>query len=261
MTTPSAPERRGPGKDYVNLLIDLGNSRLKWAQHDAGRWHADAALLEAEDMAPLLDRVWGGMTAPRQVVVSSVSDPRRLQTLEQWVRARWSLSPRIIRSGAEQLGVKNRYREPEQLGADRWAALIGARGLASSAACVVDCGTAMTVDALSAQGEFLGGAIFPGLRLLRGSLVQGTGGIKVADGSDTDCFARSTADGVAAGTLFGLVGAVERLIHEYRRTLGETMQVLLTGGDAPLLASRLSVAFTPVPDLVLRGLARIADTL
>jgi len=245
----------------MNLLVDLGNSRLKWAQRDAGRWHADATLLESENMAPLLDRVWGGMTAPRQVVVCSVSDPRRLQTLGQWVRARWSLSPRIIRSRAEQLGVKNRYREPEQLGADRWAALIGARGLTASAACVVDCGTAVTVDALSAQGEFLGGAIFPGLRLLRGSLVQGTGGIKVADGSDTDCLARSTADGVAAGTLFGLVGAVERLIHEYRRTLGETMQVLLTGGDAPLLASRLSVAFTPVPDLVLRGLARIADSL
>ena len=103
--------------------------------------------------------------------------------------------------------------------------------------------------------------IFPGLRLLRGSLVQGTGGIRVADGGDADCLARATADGVAAGTLFGLTGAVERLIHEHRRTLGEDMQVLLTGGDGPRLAPRLSVAFTPVPDLVLRGLARIADTL
>ena len=260
MTMPSAPAGHGPGQDRVNLLIDLGNSRLKWAEQDKDRWHTDAALLEAEDMTPLLDRVWSGMTAPRQVVVCSVSDPRRLQTLEQWVRARWSMAPRVIRSRAEQLGVKNRYRKPEHLGADRWAALIGARGLTSSAACVVDCGTAVTVDALSAQGEFLGGVIFPGLRLLRGSLVQGTQAIKAVDGNAVDCLARSTADGVAAGTLFGLAGAVERLIHEYRRTLGDTMQVLLTGGDAPLLAPRLSVAFTPVPDLVLRGLARIADS-
>jgi len=261
MTTPSAPDRRRPEKDYVNLLVDLGNSRLKWALHEAGRWHTDAALLETTDMAPLLDRVWGGMSAPRQVVVCNVSEPRRLQTLEQWVRVRWSLALRVVRSQAEQLGVRNRYREPAQLGADRWAALIGARGLTPSAACVVDCGTAVTVDALSAEGEFLGGVIFPGLRLLRGSLVQGTGGIKLADGSDADCLARSTADGVAAGTLFGLAGAVERLIHEYRRTLGDSTQVLLTGGDGPQLAPRLSVAFTPVPDLVLRGLARIADTL
>jgi len=245
----------------VNLLIDLGNSRLKWAQHEAGRWRTDAALLETEDMAPLLDRLWSGMTAPRQVVVCSVSDPRRLQTLEQWVRARWSMVPRVIRSQAQQLGVRNLYREPEQLGADRWAALIGARGMTSSAACVVDCGTAVTVDALSAQGEFLGGVIFPGLRLLRDGLARGTVGVRITDGSDADCLARSTADGVAAGTLFGLVGAVERLIHEYRRTLGATMQVLLTGGDGPQLVPRLSVAVTPVPDLVLKGLARIADTL
>jgi len=261
MTTPSAPERRSPEKDYVNLLVDLGNSRLKWAQHEAGRWHTDAALLETADMAPLLDRVWDGMPAPRQVVVCSVSQPQRLQTLEQWVRARWLLTPLIVRSRTEQLGVKNRYREPEQLGADRWAALIGARGLTSSAACVVDCGTAVTVDALSAEGEFLGGVIFPGLQLLRDGLARGTVGIRITDGSEVDCLARSTADGVAAGTLFGLVGAVERLIHEYRRTLGDSMQVLLTGGDGPRLAPRMSAAFTPVPDLVLRGLARIADTL
>jgi type III pantothenate kinase len=260
MTTPGAPERRGPEQYRVNLLVDLGNSRLKWALHEAGRWHADAASLETAGMAPLLDRVWGGMSAPRQVVVCSVSEPRRLQALEHWAQARWSLAPRVIRSRAEQLGVTNRYREPEQLGADRWAALIGARGLTSAAACVVDCGTAVTVDALSARGEFLGGVIFPGLRLLRDGLARGTTGVKTADGSDADCLARSTADGVAAGTLFGLAGAVERLVHEHRRRLGDTMQVLLTGGDAPRLAPRLSVAFTPVPDLVLKGLARIADT-
>jgi len=157
--------------------------------------------------------------------------------------------------------VRNRYRQPEQLGVDRWVALIGARGLTSSAACVVDCGTAVTVDALSAEGEFLGGAVFPGLRLLRDSLVRGTAGIPANEGDATDCLARSTADGVAAGTLFGLAGAVERLIDEYRRTLGATMRVFLTGGDAPALAARLRAAHTPVPDLVLKGLARIADTL
>ena len=261
MTMQSAHEGRGFGKDRVNLLIDLGNSRLKWAQQDDGLWRTGAALLEAENMAPLLDRVWAEMTAPRQVIVCSVAAARRLQTVEQWLRVRWSIAPRIVHSQARQLDVTNGYREPEQLGADRWAALIGARGLTRLAACVVDCGTAVTVDALSSSGVFLGGVIFPGLRLLRGSLVQGTQAIKTVEGNSVDCLARSTADGVAAGTLFGLAGAVERLINEYRRTLGDTTQVLLTGGDAPLLAPRLSVAFAPVPDLVLRGLARIANSL
>lgn len=241
--------------------MDLGNSRLKWAQHGPGLWRTDAALLDKEDITPLLNSAWDKIAAPQKVVVCSVSTPQRLRTLEQWIQARWSVTPKIIRAQAEQLGVRNRYREPEQLGADRWAALVGARGLTSSAACVVDCGTAVTVDALSASGEFLGGAIFPGLRLLRESLAHGTEGVRAAQGNDTDCLARSTADGVAAGTLFGLAGAVERLIHEHRQTLGETMQVFLTGGDAPQLVSRLRTAATPVPDLVLKGLARIADTL
>ena len=246
----------------MNILVDLGNSRLKWAQQAAGLWRTDAALLNGqEDIVPLLNRSWRELTAPRQVIVCSVSAPQRLLALEQWVQTHWSVKPHIVRAQAEQLGVKNRYRDPQQLGADRWAALIGARGLGTSATCIVDCGTAVTVDALSAQGEFLGGVIFPGLRLLRASLAQGTQGIDATEGDAADCPARSTADGVAAGTFFGLAGAVERLLEEYRRTLGGTMPVLLTGGDAPLLAPRLRVATTLVPDLVLKGLARIAGTL
>jgi type III pantothenate kinase len=245
----------------LNLLVDLGNSRLKWARQDAGVWRTDAAALGEGDIVPLLDGAWSGYAAPGNVVVCSVSAPQRLRALEQWVRARWSLTARIVHPQAEQLGVKNRYRQPEQLGADRWAALIGVRGMTSSAACVVDCGTAVTVDALSRDGEFLGGAIFPGLRLLRESLVRGTEAIAAAEGDAADCLARSTEDGVAAGILFGLAGTVERLVDEYRQALGAAMEVYLTGGDAPRLAPRLRVPVTPVPDLVLRGLARIADTL
>ena len=244
----------------MNLLIDLGNSRLKWAQQAPGLWRTEAALLESA-MPTLLDRLWRDMAAPQKIVVCSVSTPEQMLVLEEWIETRWSLTPQIVRAQAEQLGVQNRYRQPEQLGVDRWVALVGAAGLTTSAACVVDCGTAVTVDALSADGEFLGGAVFPGLRLLRDSLVQGTAGIPATEGDATDCLARSTADGVAAGTLFGLAGAVERLIDEYRHTLGETMRVFLTGGDAPALATRLRAVHTPVPDLVLKGLARIADTL
>ncbi len=243
------------------LLVDLGNSRLKWAEYSPDPWRTDATPLDKGDFTLLLDSVWGKIAAPKKVVVCSVSTPARLNALEKWVQARWSVTPHIIRPRAEQLGVKNLYRNTQQLGADRWAALIGARGMTASAACVVDAGTAVTVEALSARGEFLGGAIFPGLRLLRDSLVRGTEAIPAAAGNVTDCLARSTEDGVAAGTLFGLAGAVERLIDEYRQTLGEGVEIFLTGGDAPVLAAHLRVATRPVPDLVLKGLARIADTL
>jgi type III pantothenate kinase len=246
----------------MHLLIDLGNSRLKWAQHATGLWRTDAVPLDSEkNIESLFDKAWGKITKPQQVIVCSVSGPERSNALDRWIQTRWSVTPHIVRPQAEQLGVKNLYWNPQQLGADRWAALIGARGLTAQAACVVDAGTAVTVEALSARGEFLGGAIFPGLRLLRDSLARGTEAIAPAEGNATDCLARSTADGVAAGTLFGLAGAVERLLDEYRRTLGETMQIFLTGGDAPALAAQLRAPVTLTPDLVLKGLARIADSL
>ncbi len=246
----------------MNLLIDLGNSRLKWAEHAPGLWRTDVTPLDSEKNIDLLfNKAWEGIAKPRQVIVCNVSSPERLHALEQWVRSRWSVKPWVVRSQTEQLGVKNLYRQPEQLGADRWAALIGARGLTVQAACVVDAGTAVTVDVLSAKGEFLGGAIFPGLRLLRDSLVRGTVAIAADAGNVSDSPGRSTEDGVAAGTLIGLAGAVERLIGEYRQTLGGEMKIFLTGGDASVLSTQLRVPTIPVPDLVLKGLARIADSL
>jgi len=247
------------GVSPINLLVDLGNSRLKWAEHGPGLWHTDAVLLEAEDMTPLLDRMWSRLATPQQILVCSVSSPQRLRTLERWIHTHWSVTAHAVRTQVDQLGVKNRYRQPEQLGVDRWVALIGTRGLISSAACVVDCGTAVTVDALSASGEFLGGVVFPGLRLLRASLGRGTHAIAETEGNDMNCLARSTADGVAAGTIYGLTGAVERLINEFRQTLGDTMQTVMTGGDATLLSARLHVKTRHVPDLVLQGLARIIE--
>lgn len=246
----------------MNLLIDLGNTRLKWAQQTSGPWHAEAVVLDSEkNIEDLFDKAWGKMPKPRQVVVCSVSHPERIEALVKWIQSHWSIPAHLVRPQAEQLGVKNLYRRPEQLGADRWAALIGVRGLTDAAACVVDAGTAVTVDALSAQGDFLGGAIFPGIKLLRESLVRGTAAITAETGVALDSLGRSTEDGVAAGTLFGLAGAVDRLVEEYRRTLGDSMKVFLTGGDAPQLSACLRVASTPAPDLVLKGLARIAGSL
>ncbi|MEK7206880.1 MAG: type III pantothenate kinase [Pseudomonadota bacterium] len=243
------------------MLIDLGNTRLKWAQQTSGDWHTDAAVLAGHDVVSLLDKAWRVLPAPEQIVISSVSSPETLKTVTRWIERNWSIAPHILHAQVEQLGVKSRYTDPATLGVDRWAALIAVRGLTSSPACIIDCGTAVTVDALSADGEFLGGVIFPGLHLLRSSLARGTHGIKVAEGNEAECFARSTADGVAAGTLFGLAGALEHLIQEYRKTLGKDMQIFLTGGDAARLAPRLNQKTVQAPDLVLKGLARVADSL
>lgn len=245
----------------MHLLIDLGNSRLKWARCGSGQWLSGATLHRDREMAALLDEAWDAVPTPTTIVMTSVATEETRRALEQWIRDRWAVTVHRVQAQRQQLDVVNTYRNPTALGADRWAALLGARGLTPRACAVVDCGTAVTLDALSAEGVFAGGVIFPGLRLLRQSLGAGTAGIGAMEGNDGSCLARATADGVAAGTLFGLAGAIERCLREQEQALGETMEVFMTGGDAALLALHLARPVLEVPDLVLKGLARVAEEL
>lgn len=242
----------------MRLLVDLGNSRLKWVQSAPNIWNIGTAVHAGQRMESVLDAAWGKFARPERIVMSSVAVPEARDALLAWCQRRWSLAPVVIQAQAEQLGVRHCYAQPETLGADRWAALIAVRGMTQSNACIVDCGTAVTVDALAANGEFRGGAIFPGLQLLRASLLQGTGGIRAVQGKADSALACSTPDAVAGGTLQGLIGAVTRLLEEQIRVLGAGTQVFITGGDAPLLLPRLKIPAKEIPDLVLQGLARIA---
>jgi type III pantothenate kinase len=243
----------------TDLLVDFGNTRLKWAQSAPGCWLPGAIVHRGRDMAELLDTAWAPLERPARVVLVSVAAPEDTGLLELWIGERWRLGVHRARSSAQQLGVVNRYRDPESLGADRWVGLLGARGLTERACVVIDCGTAVTIDALAADGVFAGGVIIPGLQLWRASLSNGTAGIAPIVGSDASCLARTTADGVAAGALFGLAGAIDRIVNEQERVLEAELEVLITGGDAPLLMPRLSRTAVEIPDLVLKGLARVAE--
>lgn len=242
----------------MDLLVDLGNTRLKWALRDGERWESGAALM-ADDLRERLDAAWSALPCPDRVVVASVASSARRTELEAWIAARWSREPRFVVAESESCGVRNGYAEPHTLGPDRWAGLIGARSLERGAVCVADCGTAVTIDALTSEGLFAGGVILAGLRLQRDALTGRTAGVRALDGDEASCLARRTADAVAAGTVYGLAGAVERVWREFEEALGEEMALCLTGGDADTVAGRLSRPFRRVPDLVLRGLACIAD--
>jgi type III pantothenate kinase len=188
----------------------------------------------------------------------SVAGGERTETLAHWFQRRWGVVLERVAARAHQLGVTNRYIEPERLGADRWAALLATRTRVGAAACVVDCGTAVTIDALDGDGVFRGGVILPGLSVQRASLHGATHGIRVSEGDTQTCFARTTADAVSAGTLYGLAGAIDRILDEQFESLGSGVRVLLTGGDAPVIAPRLRHAVELAPDLVLEGVWRIA---
>src|SRR5690606_36569888 len=149
------------------LAVDAGNTRLKWALHDGQRFISDASLpLSRLDE---LQETWGSVHVPRRIVVANVAGAQ-VQARLQAMFARWNVEPVWVAGRRQQCGVTSRYDDPEQLGPDRWAALIGARHQAAGACLVVNAGTAMTVDALSAGGEFLGGVIVPGFELMHQAL-------------------------------------------------------------------------------------------
>jgi type III pantothenate kinase len=242
----------------MNLFIDLGNTRLKWVFSQASVWRPEALVYRGAELAVLLDRAFGSKQAPAAVWVCCVAGEGARQALAQWTEARWGRSPVFVQSKAAMLDVRNGYKDPASLGADRWMALLAARQLVPGPVCVVDCGTAVTVDALAADGQFLGGVILPGLELMRHALVHGTSGLVSPEGSAATCQARSTADAIAAGVQYGLCGAIERIVAEHRVLLGAEARVVLTGGDADRVKEFLGFAVMHIPDLVLRGIARIA---
>ncbi|HTY04413.1 MAG TPA: type III pantothenate kinase [Rhodocyclaceae bacterium] len=226
------------------LCVDCGNTRLKWGLREGDAWLAQGAATLAEVDALQID-------AQRIVACNVGGVPPRL-TLEA-LSARLGAPLEWVRSRAEQCGVINGYEHPDQLGADRWAALIGARALHRGDCLVVMCGTATTVDTLTADGRFQGGVILPGLTMMREALAAGTADLPAAAGDYRD-LPRNTFDAIATGCLEATVGAIERMA----RRLPAGALCLLSGGAAHAVPPRLTLPHRLVDHLVLEGLAVIA---
>ncbi|NOZ10047.1 MAG: type III pantothenate kinase [Gammaproteobacteria bacterium] len=241
------------------LLIDFGNSRLKWALgHGPDAWTSQG-WFGADRLGLAMDEQWQSLCPPERVVMASVASDASTQQVVQWIDCHWSVAPLIVVAEAETLGLHNSYQPSHRLGSDRWAAMLGARALASGGYCIVDCGTAVTVDGVNAGGEFLGGVIMPGLALARTALALGADGIDdeiPTGGYGVQC--RDTAAAVASGTLYGIAGGIDRVLTEFKSDQAD-VELFITGGDAQTLAPVLTHQTQWVPDLVLRGLARIAE--
>ncbi|HMX15454.1 MAG TPA: type III pantothenate kinase [Rhodocyclaceae bacterium] len=243
------------------LCVDCGNTRLKWGVRDGDGWVARGSLGN-EDLGRLpgeVDAVVGDSRAValRRLLACSVAG-RVAATAVEGLAASLGLATDWVVAGAERCGVRNGYERPSQLGADRWAALIGARALRAGPCLVVCAGTATTVDVLQADGLFPGGLILPGLELMRRALARETAGLPLAAGALVP-LPRNTDDAIASGCLQATLGAVERMFRPLAAGPGgEGALCLLSGGAAALLAPHLAVPHRVVDDLVLEGLAEIA---
>jgi len=233
------------------LLIDAGNTSLKWAVVEAGQWRAQGRS-DYADWTSLK----GELTAVTDCLIASVTDPEREQQLAALL-AGADIAPIWLKSEAGFGDLKNTYLNPRQLGVDRWMGLIAARQRTRDPVLVVSVGTAMTVDALAAEGVFLGGVIVPGVILMRQALLQGTAQIADAAG-EWQPFPRHTADAVQSGIVAALCGAIQQQHARLAEACQTTPICLLTGGDAEIVLPHLSVPAEWVPALVLEGIDCVA---
>lgn len=244
------------------LLVDIGNTRVKWAQLRDGRFVAGKPLVhdgEAAAIGALLRRVKG----VGRVLAVSVAGRRLDQALARESRARFGVTTEFVKSARRAGGVINGYKEVWRLGADRWVGAVGAHALARGRDVLFAmAGTALTIDLVSATGKHRGGAIIPGPATMVASLLSGTNGIRRrAQGlaaSSRSLFAADTASALAAGSRFAAAAFIDRAVDEAARTLGAKPLLLLSGGGATELRRHLRNRARDVPDLVLRGLGELA---
>ncbi len=242
----------------MDLLIDLGNTRIKWAVQDGAGLGLVQRLAHENRFPAALAADWAELE-PERVFLASVAAPSVRQGLMEFCRRRWALQPKIARPRARALGVTVAYAVPQQLGVDRWLALIAAHTQKRLPALIIDAGTAVTYDLLRQDGQHLGGLILPGLRMMRQSLLDRTQ-IALRDlGTETQCWAKDTASGIASGTLQALGALGERLAHQLAQVTGAAPSLLVTGGDGQRLQSVLPIPSRWEPDLVLQGLALTRD--
>lgn len=230
------------------LLIDLGNTRIKWRLGDNAQ-----SSQSARDVSQFA-QLSASLPPPCAILTCVVGDEERYADLVALCQARWSITPQRLRVSRSALGIRNHYRDVSEQGADRWAAILGAsQRFAGQNLIIVSAGTALVVDTLTAAGDFLGGTISPGLGLMKQSLYQGTAKLPHAAGQYVD-FPQSTHDAIETGCRRAIRGIVLESIHQLESNNIPLDQIILFGGDAAILQALLNVKTQTVDNLVLDGL-------
>lgn len=245
------------------LLIDAGNSRIKWSLVST-----DGTPLQngATDHGNAPD--WSGLPVPSGAWVSNVAGERVQHTLEGWLDVHWPGMQRSrVLAQKTQLGVHNAYAEPVTLGSDRWCGMIGARAAyPGENLLIATFGTATTLEALRADGTFTGGLIAPGWQLMMQSLGSHTAQLptllpdtaRQALGASANLFATDTPTALSTGCVLAQAGLIERAWHDLGSQWQTGIRLILGGGAADVVAGALKVPHTRHDSLVLAGLALIA---
>jgi type III pantothenate kinase len=254
----------------ILLLVDIGNTRVKWARLVDGQMGKQHAAANAgwgidEYARRVIGRGWGHRPdeageSPDRIIVSSVAGEEVNRSLATAARKAGAPAPEVVASERSAAGITTDYLDPWRLGVDRFVAAIGAFHLASGQpVCVVNVGTAITIDLVDGTGRHHGGAIIPGPALMVSSLLTHTYGIRRratgGTGGATGMFAKATRTAIGEGARYAAAAVIDRAIEEARNLLGSSPLVLLTGGGSADIKALIRSTSVSLSDLVLHGLA------
>jgi len=253
----------------MKLLIDVGNSRIKWALSEGNElFSINSFDFDSTKITNALSEVSNNISKPESVWVANVTGVECEEKLRHWVEMVWLDVPVQFMSPTNQLmGLTNAYANPSKLGSDRWLAMLYAWHKTCKSFCVIDCGTTITVDVVDDDGNHLGGLISPGLSMMQNAIVEGTKGCSmeqnISDYSyEGEVIAKNTRDQIILGSIQTAVGFIERMLNQLanKSKSPPTMIFYLTGGDAKTLSPYLSNEYLLEPNLVLLGLNLWANT-
>lgn len=237
------------------LVMDIGNSRIKWRSTEPLSQSPRSETYHADRLLQQLPEWFDDEALISPVVVCSVASVEVNGRVHQYFADR-DLIINFIKTSRFIAGVRNGYIDIEQLGVDRWVAMVSAYNKYQTAVCVIDAGTAITIDVVDVDGHHLGGMIMPGFNLMRQSLLSGTYGIsEVSDFSRL--LADNTGDGVSAGCVQLLTAAIKPIIDRIENQNGLKMITIVTGGDADLIAEQTGCELTLDKWLILDGLEQL----
>ena len=245
------------------LVIDVGNTRLKWAWLTSTGLSDQQAVVHRDAKAGMWTAaLFESGQKPRRVLISNVAGPAMEKTLARMTKKAFKVAAEFVTAAPEFDGLLNGYLDPKLLGADRWLALVGAWTKTRSALCVVDAGTAVKVDSIDASGHHLGGLIVPGIHMMREALMTKTSDIARAAEQSTPSLAgvlaNNTVGAVSRGAVFALAGMADRAAEVIEQSTGVKPKLFITGGEAGMITGTMRSRDEIVPDLVLQGLAVIA---
>ncbi len=244
----------------MKLLLDIGNTRIKYALLDSGRLTDSTSFARSKTgIKAALNSQFKTTKDITAVFVSNVAGEKIVQQLTEWTEKKWGVTPKFIQSERRRFGVTNSYSQAELLGIDRWLALIAARQHARMATCIIDCGTAITVDIVTKNGSHQGGMILPGLTLMRESLTSNTSDLNdTVEESSFKALAVNTQTAIQTGTLYTVTASLERLIDDLKAQFNNRIRFIITGGDAEIIMPLIAANIAHYPDIVLKGLAYYA---